>query len=334
MTEWLRSRLPDSERGRIRLSPVISPAATAVPERATASAATATTIDADGRRPRTNFILAPTPSLFGRRRFSGFECFVNMRLTVVGHIEWVDFVPVERFHAQGQVIAAQGAFSSAGGAGAWWQGARRPRCEVDFYTALGRDPHGRARPPSWRTVASAPTSPGAISHPPRGRAPGRRRRAERSSRSASACIPRATTISTGAGIERSEGAYFTAGDAAALQRARAARVLTASPRGRGALDGTGPTLDALIFSELDSDERQWAERLESRARLLVATKGEEGGRWWGESSGTWPACRPPDEVRDAYGAGDWFAAGFTLALASGETVPLAARCGAECGAGR
>jgi ribokinase len=256
-----------------------------------------------------------------------------MRLAVVGHIEWIDFVPVERFPAQGQVIAAQGAFSSAGGAGAVVAKVLAELgAEVDFYTALGRDPHGESAAGeladrgvrvqvAWR---DQPTRRAVVLLVGGG---------ERTIVTIGERLhPQGDDELDWSRLERCEGAYFTAGDAAALQRARAARVLTASPRGRGALDGKGPKLDALIFSELDLDERRWAERLAPRARLLVATRGEQGGRWWGESDGTWPACPPPGQVKDAYGAGDSFAAGFTFALASGQPVPIAARCGAECGA--
>jgi ribokinase len=256
-----------------------------------------------------------------------------MRVAVVGHVEWVDFVPVKQFPVQGQVMAAEGAFSRAGGAGSVVAKVLAELgAEVDFYTALGRDPHGESATTelehrginvhvAWR---DQPTR-------------------------------RAVVLLVGGGertivtigerlhpvgedeldwrrLDGAEGAYFTAGDARALEHARAADVLTASPRGRGALDGDTAELDALIFSELDVDEREWAKRIEPHARLLVATRGEEGGRWWGESSGHWDAVPVPGPVEDAYGAGDSFAAGFTFGLASGREVAEAARIGAECGA--
>ena len=77
-------------------------------------------------------------------------------------------------------------------------------------------------------------------------------------------------------------------------------------------------------------------------RLLFATQGAAGGRWWGESEGRWEAVAPPGEPRDAYGCGDSFAAGVAFGLAEGvsvaEAAALGARCGARClteaGAGR
>ena len=65
---------------------------------------------------------------------------------------------------------------------------------------------------------------------------------------------------------------------------------------------------------------------------MVETQGADGGRWWGDSDGRWPAAPLPGERRDSYGAGDSFAAGFTFGLASGLDAAGAARVGAEVGA--
>src|SRR5207302_2256015 len=39
------------------------------------------------------------------------------RVAVVGHVEWVDFIPVERMPRQGEVVHAQDAFARAAGGG-------------------------------------------------------------------------------------------------------------------------------------------------------------------------------------------------------------------------
>jgi ribokinase len=130
--------------------------------------------------------------------------------------------------------------------------------------------------------------------------------------------------------------YFTAGDLAALQAARAAaRVLVASPRARHAL-GHGVELDALVLSREDEIERREALRAEGEARLVVWTEGDRGGsyRIRGGGEGRWaPALLPGDPV-DSYGCGDSFAAGLTYGLGAGlelaDALALAARCGATC----
>ena len=91
-------------------------------------------------------------------------------------------------------------------------------------------------------------------------------------------------------------------------------------------------IDALIFSASDANEVSWAERLRSESRLMVATEGADGGRWWGASEGRWAAVPPPGPVRDSYGCGDAFAAGVTYGLAAGKPVAQACAIGARWGA--
>ena len=126
--------------------------------------------------------------------------------------------------------------------------------------------------------------------------------------------------------------YFTAGDATALERAHASPIVVATPRARSVLEADGATVYALVFSDGDDDERAWANRVASHARLLVATEGDRGGRWWGESEGRWAALPLPAPRHDAYGCGDSFAAAFTLGLGRGDSVADAAALGAEAGA--
>jgi ribokinase len=143
-----------------------------------------------------------------------------------------------------------------------------------------------------------------------------------------------------AALEGADAVYFTAGDAAALRRARAsARVLVASPRARGAL-GQGVPLDALVLSEEDEVELGQAGYAQGEARLVVWTEGGRGGRYIDAAggSGRWAAVPAPGPVVDSYGCGDSFVAGLTYGLGAGLEVPdalaLAARCGAVCLTGR
>ena len=91
-------------------------------------------------------------------------------------------------------------------------------------------------------------------------------------------------------------------------------------------------MNALVFREGDEDESAWANRVASHARLLVATEGGHGGRWWGESEGRWDSAPLPGEPHDSYGAGDSFAAAFTLGLGRGDSIGDAAALGAQAGA--
>lgn len=131
-------------------------------------------------------------------------------------------------------------------------------------------------------------------------------------------------------LDDAKSIYFTAGDAAALAHARRAGILVASPRARTVLETNA--IDALVFSESDPDESDWAQRAAPHAKLLVATEGARGGRWSGASKGRWAAAPLPGTPRDAYGCGDSFAAVFTLGLGRGGTIADAAALGAQAGA--
>jgi ribokinase len=255
------------------------------------------------------------------------------RIAVVGHVEWVDFIPVARLPQPGEVVHASGAFARAAGGGSVVAAVLADLgAEVDFFCALGRDPLGEA--------ASAQLTQRGISvHAAWRQEPTRRaftlldELGERTivtvgdRLAPAACDP----LEWGR-IRTADGVYFTAGDAEALRLAREAPVVVASPRARGALLGQGPPVDALVFSAHDGSERDWAQQLATRTRLLVATEGARGGRWWGVSEGRWSALPAPGPPRDAYGCGDSFAAGFTLGLASGAPLADAAALGARCGA--
>jgi ribokinase len=255
------------------------------------------------------------------------------RVAVVGHVEWVDFVEVERMPRQGEVLHADGLFARAAGGGSVAAAVLAElEAEVDFFTALGDDPHGHAAAQELRDR-------GVNVH-----VAWRRERPTRRALTLLESGGERTIVTVGERLEPSgsdelpwerldaaDAVYFTAGDSGALTHARRGRHLVGSPRGRAVLE-RGPRLDALVYSRRDGDERDWARRLEPQVRLMVETRGAEGGGWWGESKGRWEAVAPEGEPRDAYGCGDSFAAAFTLGLAAGESIAGAAAMGARAGA--
>ena len=253
------------------------------------------------------------------------------RVGVVGHIEWVDFLPVPHFPRRGEVIHAEGGFLRAGGGGGVAAVVlTQLGAEVDFFCALGADMAGRAALTqleergvrvhvAWR---DQPTRRAVTLLEPGG---------ERTIVTIGERLePYGSDALEWERLDEVKSVYFTAGDAGALAHARRAPILVASPRARTVL-GTN-TVDALVFSESDRDESEWAERAAAHARLLVATQGERGGQWSGESQGRWAAVPLPGPARDAYGCGDSFAAAFTLGLGRGDSVAAAAGLGAEAGA--
>jgi ribokinase len=253
------------------------------------------------------------------------------RVGVVGHVEWVEFLPVPGFPRRGEVIHAEGWFLRAGGGGGVAASVLAEMgAEVDFFTALGDDVAGRE-------AVDQLEQRGVRMHVAWRREPTRRAvtllepTGERTIITLGDRLePRGSDELAWERLGAVQSVYFTAGDAGALAHARRAPVVVASPRARAVLE-TG-TIDALVFSESDPDESEWAKRTAPHARLLVATEGERGGRWWGESEGRWAAVPLPGPARDSYGCGDSFAAAFTLGLGRGDSVEDAAALGAEAGA--
>jgi ribokinase len=254
------------------------------------------------------------------------------RVAVVGHIEWVDFLPLPRFPNRGEVIHAEGGFLRAGGGGGVAAAVLADLgAEVDFFTALGDDIAGRAAAAqlqqrgvrvhvAWRE--DEPTRRAITLLEPGG---------ERTIVTIGERLePRGSDALDWPRLRDARSVYFTAGDAGALEHARQAPVVVASPRAREVLATN--TVDALVFSESDPDESAWAANAAPHARLMVATEGERGGRWWGESEGRWKATPLTGPPRDSYGCGDSFAAAFTLGLGRGDSLDQAAALGAEAGA--
>jgi len=264
-----------------------------------------------------------------------------LKVAVVGHVEWVQFARVPNVPSPGEIVHATDEFEepAGGGAVAAVQLARLAG-EALLITALGDDEHAR------RTVARMHQF-GVDVHAAT--------RAERTRRAVTLLDDAGERTITTFGsrleplvadgemmwgaLEGVDAVYFTSGDVGALQAARRARVLVASPRAVDAL-GQGVTLDALVLSGEDAIERRLTARAQDEAELVVFTEGARGGSYRERSgnSGRWQAAAPPGPRVDSYGCGDSFAAGLTFGLGAGLDVPaalaLAARCGAVCLTGR
>ena len=260
-----------------------------------------------------------------------------MRVAVVGHVEWVEFVHGDHVPAAGEIVHAKGSFEepAGGGAVAAVQLARMAG-GARLLTALGDDELGeRSRE---RLGELGVEVEAAIRKDPTRRAHtfldanGERTITTIGDR----LVPGGDDPLDWDGLIDADGVYVTAADDAALRAARAAKVLVASPRTGKVLTEAGIGLDALVYSNEDELEYSFARALEPRPALLVATRGPDGGRYDTAEgrSGTWSAARLPGPVVDSYGCGDSFAAALTYGLAAGEGVEsaleLAAKAGASC----
>jgi ribokinase len=264
-----------------------------------------------------------------------------VRGAVVGHVEWIEFARVEHVPVPGEIVHAMETWEEVGGGGsvAAVQLSKLARESV-FFTALGDDRLGhRARDElndmdvRVETVFRDTPQRRAFTHVDD--------RGERTITvmgerlGPSGSDPLAWDL-----LDDTAAVYFTAGDLAALQAARRARVLVATSRVLPFLAEAGVPLDAVVGSGKDEAERYVAGALDPAPGLVVRTAGADGGTYETADgrSGSFPAAPLPGPVVDAYGCGDSFAGGLTFALGRGDGVEaalaFAARCGAACLTGR
>src|SRR5215204_5880236 len=150
-----------------------------------------------------------------------------MRLAVVGHVEWVEFVRVEALPRPGGIVHASATWAQAGGGGevAALQLARLGT-DVSLFSALGDDDHGRrARAELAAAGVRVEATIGGESQ-------------RRAFCHVDAHGERTITVlgdklrPRGADgelpweeLDRADAVYFVSGDAKALQQARRARIL-------------------------------------------------------------------------------------------------------------
>lgn len=261
-----------------------------------------------------------------------------MRVAVVGHIEWVQFVRVERVPEPGEIVSAIETWDepAGGGAVAAVQLANL-NGSVDFFTSLGDDEIAQR-------CREQLTDMGVTLHAGQAGQPQRRAFTyidADGERTITVLGPKLRPSGEDGSLPweqlaRCDAVYFTGGDVAAVRAARRAKVFVATSRELVTLHRAGEPLDALIGSGEDVGERLDSVELEPAPKVTISTAGPLGG--WIRPGGPFRAAPIPGQIEDAYGCGDCFAAGFTYGLGAGwpveQAVALAARCGATVLTGR
>ena len=261
-----------------------------------------------------------------------------MQVAVVGHVEWVEFVRVERVPQPGEVVHALETWQEAAGGGAV-AAAQLAKLNGSalLFTSLGDDELGRRS----REELEAR---GVTVHAAAAREPQRRAFTyvdERGERTITVLGPKLLPEGDDATLPweelgRCDAVYFVSGDVAAVRRARRSRVLVAAARDLATLKRAEEEVDVLVGSAEDPGERFEPGELDPAPKTVVTTSGSLGG--WVRPGGPFRAAPLLAPVEDTYGCGDAFAAGLTYALAAGRpmdgAVELAARCGAAVLTGR
>jgi ribokinase len=261
-----------------------------------------------------------------------------VRLAVVGHVEWVDFLDVPRLPGLGEILHARSAWAQPAGGGAMAAYALRSLTgAATFFCAVGDDDRGRLTAEGLRAAGLDV------------RAVVRCTRAQRRTITHLSDDGERTITVLGDGLIPEgaddlgwpdlagfDGVCVMGADAEALRAARAARVLVASARAREALLEAGVPVDALVGSADDPFETLDDELVgAARPRYLVRTQGAAGGVWHaadGSASGSWAPAPQPGPQRDTYGCGDAFAAALTAGLAAGAGIQAACDLAAQVGA--
>jgi ribokinase len=264
-----------------------------------------------------------------------------MRAAVLGHVEWVDFLRVDRMPGPGDIVHVSEAWSEPGGGGAVAAvQLQKLTDDAVFFTALGDDELGHRtfddltskglrvaaefRPvPTRRAITHVDTS------------------GERTITVVGTRLPPLGDDSLPWGeLDDVDAVYVTAGDVAALRLARRARIVVATSRILPLLQETRIPLDALVGSAADPSEAFEHGDLDPPPKIVVRTMGDDGGtlQIGSDPPRHYPAATVPGPIADRYGAGDSFAGALAWALATEgdpETaVMLAARCGAAAVTGR
>ena len=244
-----------------------------------------------------------------------------MRCAVVGHVEWVESVLVDRVPGAGEIAhGAEDWSEPAGGGGVAAAQLLKLAGACDFFTALGDDERGRRAEERFRELGIATDVEWF----------GSTRRAfvqvdAHGERTITTVGPKLRRRELPP-MDRYDAVFFVAGEVSALRAARAARFVSATPRELPTLLEGAVRLDLLVGSGTDPGER-YDGGLD--VALVVKTEGVRGGVANGRR---YEPASPPAPIVDTYGAGDSFGAALTFALGRGDepedALVLAARAGA------
>ena len=257
-----------------------------------------------------------------------------MKVAVIGHVEWCQFVRVNTLPKPGEIIAAQEVWHEAAGGGgvaAVQLAAHADGCM--FFTSVGDDDEGKK---VLQQLAEHGVEVHATIH------------TDMPTKQAIVYIDanKERTITTTHTLEPSgldeslpwhelatmDAVYFVGGDDTALEAARQARVVVSTARELELLKQSDIRLDALVMSSKDSGEQYADNDLHVRPALVVRTNGKKGGVT-DDGLAYQAVVVSDDELQDSYGCGDSFAAGLTFALGENknpaDALVLAAQWGAE-----
>ena len=256
----------------------------------------------------------------------------NLSLAVVGHVEWVNFLSVDKLPCSGQISHGRSYLElpSGGGAVAAVQMQKLTKKQVHFFTSLGKDKLGILSKEKLEEYGlnvhvaweDKPTREGISFLDKSG---------ERSITVMGERLePKAKDNLPWDQLASFDGVFVTATDPMGLELCRNSKVLVASPRvGSESFRSINFELDALVGSYFDEDEKKQSESLVEITKVTILTAGSLG--CVALPGGTFATKDIGNNLIDSYGCGDSFAAGLTAGLACKLDLENAINIGSYCG---
>ena len=258
----------------------------------------------------------------------------KLKLAVIGHVEWVTFLKVDKLPIAGEISHAKDYFEDAAGGAAVsaFQMSKLINGPVDLITSLGKDKHGEK-------CYERLTKLGLNLH-----VAWREQTTRKGISLISKDGERAITVigdrlqPTGkdnlpwSKMKDYDGIFLTATDEEGVRLARKAKFLSATPRiGKDTLINSRVKLNALIGSGLDPGEKINYKDLIPKPDIYISTEGKLGGKIYPKEY-KYKSIKPSSQEIDSYGCGDCFAGAVTASLSARLSLDKAIRIGAYCGA--
>ena len=259
----------------------------------------------------------------------------NLKLAVVGHVEWMTFISVDKLPEPGIISHSNHCIEEPAGGGAVvaMKMSKLIKEPVHFITALGNDSIGQKSYKRLKELGLK-LSVNWIDKPTRKGFSLVDKGGER----AITVIGERLEPYVDNGIPWNElykydAIFISAGDAKTIKKCREAKFLIATPRvGQEALKEANVPIDVLVGSALDPDEQIKDKGIKSLAKIIIQTKGDKGGEAF--PGGKFQSIKLNKKPIDAYGCGDSFAAGLTAGIGANwnieKAISLGVHNGAEC----
>jgi len=241
----------------------------------------------------------------------------NLNFSVVGHIEWINFLKVDQLPKKGVISHSEKSLELPAGGGSV---IAKTLCEltqnqIHFFTALGNDDYGDR---CFKILSSM----GIKLHVAWHDKPTRRGFSMIDSQGERAITVIGERLAPNykdnldwSILKKMDGIFITASDSAIFKMARSAPILCTTPRvGIDTINKSNVLLDGLIGSNLDPGERFSLPELSVKPKYIIKTEGEKGGIIF--PGGRYKALKNKKLKVDSYGCGDSFAAAILYGMAS------------------